>query len=254
MSAPKILITTPVYGAPDSASVSVAYHEALLSMAQSGQIQLTPHMQWIGEDLVRVRCRALRFFLEETDCTHLLFWDADVGGSDPTGERACCALALMGMISEDVDVICAPYPRKRILWNQIRALDVDHAYSWPLRRLAPDAPVEFVGRKARVAGAPFGFALIKREAAARVASACFANGETFTDWCEGKTAITALAFQLLVTTDQYRQLLSEDNSFCQRAIDAGCEVFLYVGPGAPLDHVGAMRFSGGYRGLLGETV
>jgi len=73
MSAPKILITTPVYGAPDSASVSVAYHEALLSMAQSGQIQLTPHMQWIGEDLVRVRCRALRFFLEETDCTHLLF-------------------------------------------------------------------------------------------------------------------------------------------------------------------------------------
>jgi len=41
MSAPKILITTPVYGAPDSASVSVAYHEALLSMAQSGQIQLT---------------------------------------------------------------------------------------------------------------------------------------------------------------------------------------------------------------------
>jgi len=27
MSAPKILITTPVYGAPDSASVSVAYHE-----------------------------------------------------------------------------------------------------------------------------------------------------------------------------------------------------------------------------------
>jgi hypothetical protein len=120
MSAPKILITTPVYGAPDSASVSVAYHEALLSMAQSGQIQLTPHMQWIGEDLVRVRCRALRFFLAETDCTHLLFWDADVGGSDPTGERACCALALMGMIAEDVDVICAPYPRKRILWNQIR--------------------------------------------------------------------------------------------------------------------------------------
>ena len=74
-------------------------------MAQSGQIQIAPHMQWIGEDLVRVRCRALRHFLEETDCTHLLFWDADVGGSDPTGERACCALALMGMIAEDVDVI-----------------------------------------------------------------------------------------------------------------------------------------------------
>jgi len=34
-------------------------------MAQSGQIQLTPHMQWIGEDLVRVRCRALRFFLRK---------------------------------------------------------------------------------------------------------------------------------------------------------------------------------------------
>jgi len=113
MSAPKILITTPVYGAPDSASVSVAYHEALLSMAQSGQIQLTRICNGIGEDLVRVRCRALRFFLEETDCTHLLFWDADVGGSDPTGERACCALALMGMLAEDVDVICAPYPRKR---------------------------------------------------------------------------------------------------------------------------------------------
>jgi len=146
LSAPKILITTPVYGAPDSASVSVAYHEALLSMAQSGQSS-SPR---ICNGSARPGARALSsaaVFLEETDCTHLLFWDADVGGSDPTGERACCALALMGMLGEDVDVICAPYPRKRILWNQIRALDVDHAYSWPLRRLAPDAPVEFVGRK-----------------------------------------------------------------------------------------------------------
>jgi len=73
MTPPKILIATPVYGSPDAASVSVAYHEAILSMAQSGQIQIAPHMQWIGEDLVRVRCRSLRYFLEETNCTHLLF-------------------------------------------------------------------------------------------------------------------------------------------------------------------------------------
>jgi len=117
-------------------------------MAQSGQIQLTPHMQWIGEDLVaRALSKRCGFFLRKQTVLNLLFWDADVGGSDPTGERACCALALMGMLGEDVDVICAPYPRKRILWNQIRALDVDHAYSWPLRRLAPDAPVEFVAAR-----------------------------------------------------------------------------------------------------------
>jgi len=113
-------------------------------------------MQWIGEDLVRVRCRALRFFLEETDCTHLLFWDADVGGSDPTGERACCALALMGMLAEDVDVICAPYPRKRILWDQIRALERRHAYSWPRASTGSRRTGRIRRRKARVAGAPFG--------------------------------------------------------------------------------------------------
>jgi len=112
-------------------------------------------MQWIGEDLVRVRCRALRFFLEETDCTHLLFWDADVAVRSYRREGVLRARA-DGHAREDVDVICAPYRARRILWDQIRALDVDHAYSWPLRRLAPDAPVEFVGRKARVAGAPFG--------------------------------------------------------------------------------------------------
>jgi len=152
------------------------------------------------------------------------------------------ALALMGMLGEDVDVICAPYPRKRILCGtKFGRSTSDHAYSWPLRRLAPDAPSNSSAASA-CRWRAFGFALIKREAAARVASACFANGETFTDWCEGKTAITALAFQLLVTTDQYRQLLSEDNSFCQRAIDAGCEVFLYVGPGAPLDTWGRCDF------------
>jgi len=251
MTPPKILIATPVYGSPDAASVSVAYHEAILSMAQSGQIQIAPHMQWIGEDLVRVRCRSLRYFLEETNCTHLLFWDADVGGSDPKGERACCALALMGMLAEDVDLIGAPYPRKRILWDQVRLLGADHAYSWPLRRLQPGVDVEFVGHKAKVAGVPFGFALIKRSCAQAVSDACFASGESFTDFVDERTVSTPLAFQLLVTTDLHRQLLSEDNSFCQRAIDAGQEVWIYVGPGAPLDHVGPMRFCGDSKGLIG---
>ena len=249
MTTPKILIATPVYGAPDAASVSVAYHEALLSMAQSGQIQIAPHMQWIGEDLVRVRCRSLRYFLEETDCTHILFWDADVGGSDPKGERACCALALMGMLAEDVDLIGAPYPRKRILWDQVRLLGADHAYSWPLRRLQPGVDVAFVGHKAKVAGVPFGFALIKRSCVRAVSDACFAARETFIDWCDDQQHWTPLAFQLLVGS--HHELLSEDNSFCQRAIDAGQEVWMYVGPGAPLDHVGAMRFCGDSAGLIG---
>jgi hypothetical protein len=251
MTLPKILIATPIYGAPEAASVSVAYHVALLSMAQSGQIMIAPHVQWISEDLVRVRCRSLRYFLEETDCTHLLFWDSDVGGSDPKGEKACCALALMGMIAEDVDLIGAPYPRKRIMWDQVRTLGADHAYSWPLRRLGPGAEVEFEGRKARVAGVPFGFALISRSCARAVSDACFSDGEWFTDFVDGRRLPTPLAFQLIVTADEHRQLLSEDNSFCQRAIEAGKEVWLYVGPGAPLDHVGAMRFCGDSRGLIG---
>ena len=249
MTSPKILIATPVYGSPDAASVSVAYHEALLSMARSGQIQIAPHMMWLGEDLVRVRCRCLKYFLDQTDCTHLLFWDSDVGGSDPTGARACCALALMGMLAEDVDLIGATYPRKRILWDQVRTLGAAHAYSWPLRRMDPGTDVEFVGRKARVAGVPFGFALIKRACAVAVARHCVDQDLVFVDWYDDHEFLTPLAFQLLVGNKH--ELLSEDNSFCQRAMDAGLSVWLYVGPGAPLDHVGPMRFCGDSKGLIG---
>ncbi len=248
MVQPKILIATPVYGNAEAGSVSVSYHQSLLSMARSGQIEIAPAMSWLSEDLVRVRCRCLRHFLQETDCTHLLFWDADVGGTDSTGQGACCALALMGMLSENVDLIGAPYPRKRIYWDQVRLHGPEGAYSWPMRRLDPGSEVPFEGRKARVAGIPFGFCLISRACAQAVSDRC----DTFIDWYDDKHHVTPLAFQLLVTSDRYRQLLSEDNSFCQRAIDAGREVWMYVGPGAPLDHVGSMIFKGDSKGLIGS--
>tara|TARA_B110000858_G_scaffold198528_1_gene266275 strand:+ start:8029 stop:8991 length:963 start_codon:yes stop_codon:yes gene_type:complete len=52
-----------------------------------------------------------------SDCTHLMFIDADIGFN----ANDVIALLAMSVESEDYNVLCGPYPKKTISWEKIKA-------------------------------------------------------------------------------------------------------------------------------------
>ena len=106
----KICIATPVYGRPDAAMVSWAYHNAFAGLMRHPDVSSIGGTLVLNCDLVRARSRIVRMFLE-TDNTDLLMWDADVAPKDMN--------AIHAMVSSEKDVIALPYPRKSIHWEVI---------------------------------------------------------------------------------------------------------------------------------------
>jgi hypothetical protein len=198
----KLAICTPVYGHPSYASVSLMYLNGLFRWAKDPSVEVLTHRMFVNCDLVRARSRAVRMVLD-ADHTHLLFWDADVGGP---GVAEC----LRGMIDQGKDFIAAEYPRK--LYR-------------PGNRTVPTHETSgHVG---------MGFTLLARSVLERVTAA---HPELeFTDFVDGQPYPSSSVFMLMLRGGR---LLGEDYSFCQRWQDLGGVVWLYDGPGAPLEHVG----------------
>jgi hypothetical protein len=240
----KIAICTPVFGKPDTAYISLAYHQTSARLLRSGDFELLGMRYFVNCDLVRARSRAVRIFLE-TECTHLLFWDEDVAPHDIGIVRA--------MVELNKDVIAIPYPRKRLDWghvsdgvrdeaeqarlgrqgpDELEALALD----WPHRLAGPVDPGQVLQRATHVG---MGFTLIQREMLEKMAQ-WYAQEEghelVFTDACDGQRQPTVALFQLMIRDGL---LLSEDYSFCQRCTDIGGEIHVLPVPAA---HIGTYAF------------
>jgi hypothetical protein len=198
----KLLVCTPVYGHPDSASVSLAYLKAWMAVCKG--VECLPPRHFTNCDLVRGRSRAVRMALEY-GASHLLFWDADVGGESVPD-------VLRSMVAERVDFIAAPYPRK-LYRGEGRDTISTHVASG------------HVG---------MGFTLLSRACMARMVEA-YRTELTFGDLVDDKVYPTVALFQLMILNGT---LLGEDYSFCQRWQMLGGRVYLVAGEGLPLDHVG----------------
>lgn len=74
-----------------------------------------------GESLIQRGRNALVQLFYESDCTHMLFWDADVVFSNPID--VFVLLAFCGEKHPDskdtMDIVCAAYPKKLIAWDKI---------------------------------------------------------------------------------------------------------------------------------------
>lgn len=200
-----LCIATPVYGHPSTASVSAIYLNGLLSMCKS--VETIP-VRLLGDcDLVRARSRAVRMFLDRSE-SHLLFWDADIGGAGVPD-------VLRGMFAEEKDFIAAPYARK--LYRP--------GYSTKSTAQANG----YVG---------MGFTLLTRAMLVQMRDH-YSPELTFLDSIENARVATCALFMLMIRDGV---LLGEDYSFCQRWKDIGGEVWLYQGPGLPLEHVGGHAY------------
>lgn len=197
-----------------------------------------------GEALLPLtRARMVDEFLR-SDCTHLLFVDADIGF------EATDAIALLALAGAQTpyDVIAGPFPRKQIVWAQVmravangvvgadpsEAERYAHTYAFsplPGAGAVPlDAPVE-------VLEVGTGFTLIRREAFARIDRHRAVPRFAFDGIGNGENAgnDVALYFECEIEPDS-RRYLTEAYAFCRRLRAAGGRIWLC--PWIRLRHVG----------------
>lgn len=262
---PRILIYTPCHGVPETAQVSLGYHQAAVSLARSLSIELMDGNIFTDCDLVRARSRAVRVALESPNMTHVLHWDADV-----VGHHEDVKLAIDGMLATGHDLVGAPYPRKRVRWDRLAAGIAQGvvpftreglqsaAYDYPYRFGDMDggsAEIQVVNGCVEVEQMAFGFTLTSRAMLERMWNA-YAPTLSYGDPTDGHLAWTVGLFQLMMPAQSATApfavdpMLSEDYSFCERWRRLGGKVQMYIGPGSPMSHVGPNLFRGVREGVV----
>lgn len=199
-------------------------------------------------DLARVRSRAVRKFLHETDATHLLFIDADVS-FEP--------LVVSKMIAVGQEVVSVPYPKRDVRWDLAyeAARSGKHpehgAYEYVFRALSEEVSSDGL---VRVAGVGMGCTLISRWCLELMWSE-FVGGDKHEDlraWdnhpVDGGETVMLFAMQWGEMNGK-RHLFGEDLSFCNRWRELGGTCWMYVGEGSPASHHGHHYFRGTAEGF-----
>lgn len=256
----KLFIATPMYGGQCTGQ----YCSSLVKLA--GRIkEFQFHMEHFfifNESLItRARSYCVDEFLR-SDCTHLLFIDADIGFIPDD------VIIMLNMMDHDspYDVLAAPYPKKVISWENIviatnKGLAAknpsnlenyvgDYVLNLPegVTTIAMDAPFE-------VAGAGTGFMMIRRETFERVQAATpdlsFTPDHKRNDHFDGARPVH-LFFDCEIDPVS-RRYLSEDYFFCRNVRNAGMQVWMT--PHFELSHTGTYTFRGSLQhlALLGTT-
>jgi len=245
----KLAIATPMYGGMCSGQ----YTKSTADLARLGaEYKLDIQFYYLfNESLVQ---RARNYLVDEflrTDCTHLLFIDADIG-FDPSDVIALLAIAEPG---SDKDVVCGPYPKKCISWEKVkRAVDKGFGDRDP-ENLAnyigdyvfnPTADVTeiSVSEPVEVLESGTGFMMIQRNVFERFAAAyphlSYKPDHVRTEHFDGSREIVAY-FDCPIDP-KTKRYLSEDYMFCQYTRNAGMKVWLC--PWMKLAHMGTYIYSG----------
>lgn len=215
--APKhILFAIPTY----TGGLSDATQHALLSSSTAAHKRgwATDVIQRTADSCIqRARCFLFTHFLERTQCTDLMFIDADIGWE---AEGFC------RLMEHPVDIVGGAYRARSPEEHYIlRPLENE------LMRKPPHGLME-------VEGLGTGFLRITRRAAERMVAAY--PDDWYTDpTCQGLAVRNLFEFEV-----RDHALYSEDYNFCRRwrAIADDCKV--WVDPDQLLDHVGSATFRG----------
>jgi len=228
------------------------YKQAEARILNALDVQIADTWLW-PYDLARVRSRAVRKFLADTDATHLLFVDADVQFEPYVIRR---------MLDTGKDIVACPYPKRDVRWDLAyeAAKEGQHpeigAYEYVFRALEPvDSKTGLV----KVAGVGMGCTLLSRECLQRMVTTYGFPPETRSVPIEDLRAFdnhpthggeTVMLFAMQWgEMNGKRHLFGEDLSFCNRARAIGIGCYLYVGDGAPASHHGSMLFRGTPEGM-----
>lgn len=241
------MIGTPMY----EGLCHGAYTAALVELTLALQARGVPfRLSFLVNQASPDRGRALIAddFLK-SDCTNLLFIDADVV------VRADDVLALLALQDDagPYDVIGGTYPRKSHDWQAIHRAAQGGAAAADLARFGGDVPIyapAAAGRQVRldqlleaesIAG---GYSLIRRATYERLIEACpeIAFAPDAAERAGNGLGEVAYAFHAPAIDPVSKRYLSEDFAFCGRVRRAGMKVWL--APWVHADHIGNHRFTG----------
>jgi len=252
----RLFIGTPMYGGQCTGLYTKSTND--LSMLCSSHKIPMKYYFLFNESLIQ---RARNYIVDEflrSDCTHLLFIDADIG-FDP--RDALALLALQVSDPEKYDVVCGPYPKKTIAWEKVSAAaqhGVGKENPFDLEKFTSDFVFNPVGdikqfklaEPVEVAEGGTGFMLITREALEKYRDAypelAYRPDHVRTEQFDGTRDIHA--FFDCVIDPESRRYLSEDYFFCRMARKAGLSVWMC--PWMKINHVGSYIFKGDMGSLV----
>lgn len=245
----KIFIATPMYGGMCTGQYCKSTADLAVIATKYGMDVRFFYLY--NESLIT---RARNYLVDEflrSDCTHLMFIDADIG-FDPND---VIALSVISGLEGDKPIVCGPYPKKCISWEKIkRAVDRGFADKNPgdLERYVGDYvfnPTEnqtsiSLTEPVEVLEGGTGFMMIRRDALLAYKEAypelAYKPDHVRTEHFDGSREIHAY-FDTVICPDTKRYL-SEDYMFCQWARKIGIKVWLC--PWMKLEHQGTYVFGG----------
>lgn len=242
-----IMVATPMYGGMCTGAFSIALANLFKT---AGRYGLNIDFRYlVNESLIpRARNRLAYQFLKESECTHLVFIDADIG-FNPTD---VLTLALEAKENSDRALVCGAYPKKGIDWSQIKsAVDVGAANTDAnqLAKLGVSFPFDLgigaqksvkLNELVSVRYAGTGFMGIRRDVFGQLEPAL--SKERYMDPDAGTEGDMVTSYFDCMIDPETKTYLSEDYAFCDRVIQAGLKV--WICPWIKLDHIGTYTFSG----------
>lgn len=248
----KLFVGTPMYGGACTGMYTRSLCDLTATCVKMG-IEMKSYFLF-NESLIQ---RARNYVCDEfmrSDCTHMLFLDADIG-FDPND-----VIAMLAMQSDDspYDVLGAPYPKKAISWEKIRdAVEKGFADEDPEQLnkfvgdfvfnpiVGPDAPTQIpISEPAEVMEIGTGFMMIRRATFDKFREAypeqSYKPDHVRTKEFDGSREI--FAYFDCIIEPKTKRYLSEDYMFCGYVRNMGHKVWLC--PWMKTQHVGTFIFGG----------
>jgi len=239
---PKIMLGTPMYGGMCT---------GFFMQSVCGFIKACNDLGWgvancfvFNESLIQRARNAITHEFLKSDCTHLLFIDADIRFRP--GD-------IVAMVEADVDILCGIYPKKEINWHMVeRAVKLGvpveqlklHTASFVLNLLDDQKEITIPQNQPfEILAGGTGCMLIKREVFATLAPRMPTYTNDVNDLGGSIKNDKIVEYFGLSIDPASNRLLSEDYHFCFAYIAAGGKV--HAAPWVKLAHVGTYIFEGG---------
>ena len=239
---PKIFVATPMYGGMCAGFYTQAIIQ-LLTTCQANGVDVEYSFMFNESLITRARNSLTHTFMQ-TDCSHLMFIDADIKFR---------AEDVIHMIRADKDILCGIYPKKEINWHSVKAA-MDRGV--PFDQLKSHTGsfvvnlVNYVGEVTVPVNQPVeifnggtGFMLIKREVFDKLGESVPSYSNDVVD-LGGKMKQSEPIKEFFTTSIEpgTNRLLSEDYHFCRIWRETGGQV--HAAPWCQLSHIGTYAFEG----------
>ncbi len=238
----KLFVATPMYGG----MCNGLYTMGMIGFTQlCDQVQLPFMYSYMTNESLITRARnSLAYDFLASDCTHLMFIDADIGFKP---------IYILNMLACDKDIICGMYPKKELNWPLVYAAVKNgitperlSQYTGSFVVNLVDDATEAVGSRnqpMQIANGGTGFMLIKRkvfEDLQHKVPTYTHDAHAITDTEQAPKIIDE--FFATSIDEKTNRLLSEDYHFCKLARKEGFTV--WAAPWVELSHCGTYVFDG----------